>query len=817
MAMRWRGERWIDVQGLVREALRGVRRSPGFVAAVVLTLALGLGVNAAMFGVVDQVLLSPPAHIRDADQVKRVMRHGPFFGRIMTSPGVTYPDIVDLRTVPGLVSVGATSSLTDLTLGSGPEARRVRARRVTHDLITTLGVEAERGRFFGPEDDRPDSPLTVVVSREFWETSMGSDRDVLGRTLRLAGLEATVIGVAPPGFTGTGLEAVDVWLPAVAFEVQLRTDDGFLTSYGSYWLQAIVRVADEAVVAPAEERATALVRASRESWTDTDVMLTPLIEANGPTASSSSRVARWTGGVSLLVLLLACANVANLLLVRAAERRREVAVRLSLGVSRARLVGERVVETLVLAGIGGVAALVLARWGGGLIRATLFPGMLFATSEVSGRVVIFVALLAAAAGLLAGLGPAWQGTRVDIAKDLASGGRGGSLRRSRGRSALTVAQAVISTVLLVGAGLFLRSLSEARNADLGFDVDSLVVVRLELDPAMEAAERTRIYEEAMDVARRVPGATAVVATDVPYQNMYIETLRVPGFDSLPVPPGGGPFYYGVTPGYAGAVGLALLHGRDIEPSDVEGPPVALVSQLMAETLWPDGNALGQCLYRSRDDDAECFRVVGVAENGSYEGLEDGPHWAYHVPLGNRPDRAPDGLYVRAGGDPRELATRLAPALRAFSPRVRFAEVQPMRDLVDPDLRAWRMGAVLFTTFGVLALLVASVGLYSVLAFDVAQQTREIGIRSALGAARSRVLRGVLFTGARLAVLGALIGTATSLAAAPFVGGLLYRVEATDPWVLTSVAMVLVLVAAGASLVPGMRAAAVDPAEALRAE
>jgi predicted permease len=521
--------------------------------------------------------------------------------------------------------------------------------------------------------------------------------------------------------------------------------------------------------------------------------------------------------VSLLVLLLACANVANLLLVRAAERRREVAVRLSLGVSRARLVGERVVETLVLAGIGGVAALVLARWGGGLIRATLFPGMLFATSEVSGRVVIFVALLAAAAGLLAGLGPAWQGTRVDIAKDLASGGRGGSLRRSRGRSALTVAQAVISTVLLVGAGLFLRSLSEARNADLGFDVDSLVVVRLELDPAMEAAERTRIYEEAMDVARRVPGATAVVATDVPYQNMYIETLRVPGFDSLPVPPGGGPFYYGVTPGYAGAVGLALLHGRDIEPSDVEGPPVALVSQLMAETLWPDGNALGQCLYRSRDDDAECFRVVGVAENGSYEGLEDGSHWAYHVPLGNRPDRAPDGLYVRAGGDPRELATRLAPALRAFSPRVRFAEVQPMRDLVDPDLRAWRMGAVLFTTFGVLALLVASVGLYSVLAFDVAQQTREIGIRSALGAARSRVLRGVLFTGARLAVLGALIGTATSLAAAPFVGGLLYRVEATDPWVLTSVAMVLVLVAAGASLVPGMRAAAVDPAEALRAE
>jgi predicted permease len=449
------------------------------------------------------------------------------------------------------------------------------------------------------------------------------------------------------------------------------------------------------------------------------------------------------------------------------------------------------------------------------------PGMLFSTSEVSGRVVVFVASLAVAAGLLAGLGPAWQSTRVDIARDLASGGRGGSLRRSRGRSALTVAQAAISTVLLVGAGLFVRSLSEARNTDLGFDVDSLVMVRLELDQEMETAERTRIYEEAMDVARRVPGVTAVAATDVPYQNASMFNVRVPGYDSLPVPPGGGPFYYGVTPGYAGAVGLTLLRGRDIEPSDVDGPPVTFVNQLMAETLWPDGNALGQCFYidhrTSLEQNAQCLQVVGVAENGSYTGLDDGPHWAYHVPLGSRSDRAPEGMYVRAEGDPRKLATRLAPALRSFSPRVRFAEVQPMRDLVDPDLRAWRMGAALFTTFGVLALLLASVGLYSVLAFDVAQQTREIGIRSALGAGRSRVLRGVLYAGTRLAVIGVLIGLAASFGAAPFMRELLYRVDATDPWVFASSAMVLVVVAAGASLVPGIRAAAVDPAEALRAE
>ncbi|HUE97064.1 MAG TPA: FtsX-like permease family protein, partial [Longimicrobiaceae bacterium] len=340
-------------------------------------------------------------------------------------------------------------------------------------------------------------------------------------------------------------------------------------------------------------------------------------------------------------------------------------------------------------------------------------------------------------------------------------------------------------------------------------MDSATVVDLELDTEMATAERTRIYEEAMDVALRVAGATAVAATDVPYQNATIFPLRVPGYDSLPVPPGGGPFYYGVTPGYAGAVGLALLQGRDIEPSDVDGPPVTFVNQLMAETLWPDGNALGQCIYIGRDEDADCFRVVGVAENGSYEGLEDGPHWAYHVPLGRDPDRAPDGMYVRADGDPRELATRLAPVLRSFSSQVHFADVQPMRDRIEPDLRAWRMGAALFTTFGVLALLVASVGLYSVLAFDVAQQTREIGIRSALGAGRSRILGGVLLTGARLAVLGVLIGLAASFGAAPFMRELLYRVEATDPWVFTSVTMVLVLVAAGASIVPGIRAAGVD--------
>jgi len=384
------------------------------------------------------------------------------------------------------------------------------------------------------------------------------------------------------------------------------------------------------------------------------------------------------------------------------------------------------------------------------------------------------------------------------------------------RGALTVAQATLSAVLLVGAGLFIQSVIEVRNLDLGLDVDRLVMATLEFqgeDP--DAMETTRLYDEAMDVVGRIPGVTGVASTNILFQWASVEDLSVPGLDSLPVPPGGGPFMYGVSPGYMSTMGLRLLQGRSIEPTDVEGSPlVAVVNETMAGAFWPGQDPLGKCFHIA--DAEECTRVVGVVEVASRAGLDDGPLLAYHLPLAQT-GVPPAGIYVRTEGDPRDLAAELAPVLRSYSSRIRFAQVQPFRELLDPQTRAWTLGAVLFSAFGLLALIVAAIGLYSVLAFDVAQRTKEIGIRTALGAQKSGVLRAVVTSGARLAVLGVLLGLGAALLAAPYAQDLLFNVDGADSVILLTVALLLMGVAVLASVVPGLRATRVDPMEALRSE
>jgi len=814
-----REEFWeASVAGL-RQALRGLRRSPGLAAAVVLTLGLGIGVNAAMFGVVDRLLLRAPDHVARPEQVRRVLRDGDFFGQPSVISATTYPDVVDLRTIPEFESAGAVTGITPLTLGAGEDARQVMTAKATYDFFTTLGVQPHMGRFIDAGDDQVGAPLTAVLGYEFWKAALGGDTGVLGRTLDLSGHRATVIGVAPRGFTGIDLERVDVWLPALAAQYLQTGSDRFLTSRTYWWLRAVVRMKDAASIDAAEARATAMhINGREEGRRDPDVRIltAPLIAAQGPNASNESKVARWVAGVSLIVLLIACANVANLLLAYGAGRRREVAVRLSLGVSRARLLREMVLETVALAVLGGLAALALAYWGGGLIRRLLAPDILWTTSALSGRVVAFTAVLSLAAGLIAGFGPALQSTRADLTRDLAEGGRGSSRARSRVRGTLTVAQATLSAALLVGAGLFIQSVLQVRKLDLGLDVDRLVMAQLEFQgEELDEQETTRLYGEAMDVVARLPEVTGVAVTDVLFQWAHVEHISVPGLDSLPVPPGGGPFYYAVSPGYMRATGTRILQGRPILDTDAEGsPPVALVNEAMARAFWPNQDPLDGCFHV--EDSEECTRVVGVVENATRAELNVDGILAYYLPLAQT-GGAPAGMYVRTDGEPRALAAALAPVLRSFSPRVRFAQVQTFRELLDPQTRSWTLGAVLFTAFGALALLVAAIGLYSVLAFDVAQRTREIGIRTALGAQKARVLKGVVLTGTRLAVLGAVLGLGVSFVAARFARPLLFQVDGADPMVLGGVALLLVVVAVLASLVPGLRATRVDPMEALRAD
>lgn len=835
---RGRMERWKNVRvalaGAFESSVRSLARQPGFTAVVALTLGIGIGANAAMFTILDRLLFQPPAHVSAHEGVRRVVVERSFLGELARGGIGTLPDAVDLREHGGLASV-AVYSPRNWTMGRGAEAEKIRAVTAEHTLFPLLGVTAARGRFYGGEDDRPGAEPVVVLSHEFWSRRWGADPDVLGSTVEIEGLRLAVVGIAPRGFTGADVAPVDAWVPLHVGGVLVWSRTDWAESRGRYWLSGVVRLGDGVSAEAASEEATQLHRAGRREQLDAGrydpevrVVFDPLIRARGPGAGAESRVARWLGGVSILLLLIVCANVANLLLARGIRRHREVAIRLALGVSGRRLVGQTVLETVLLGLAGSVVGLAVATWGGAVIRRVLLPNVHF-PAALGFRVVAFTVTLSVVAGTVAGIAPALQSLRLNLARDLASGGRTVA-GRSRTRSVLTAAQAALSVVLLAGAGLFVRSVQEVRSLDLGLDVDQLATAILEFEvgsplegggaPALSVEERNRIYVAAAGRLEDVGGVRSTV-TSSPFGWGFASGLEVPGWDSLPDLPGGGPYHNEVAPGYFETVGLQVLQGRPFQASDGAGAePVALVNQTMARTLWPDERALGQCLLVAAPGEQDvsdvCTTVVGVVEDASRGSLEEEAHMTYYMPLAQRAGARANGLYVRAD-DPSEAAPRVAAILRDISPTVRFAEVRTLREALDPQARSWTMGAALFSVFGALALLVAAIGLYGVLAFHVAQQTRELGIRSALGAAKSRLLGQVLAHGLRLTVVGIVVGCTFALALAPFAGPLLFRVPARDPVVLLGVAVTLLGVGVLASLLPGLRATRVDPNVALRAE
>jgi putative ABC transport system permease protein len=809
-------------------SLRSLWRQPGFALGVIVTLGLGIGVNTTMFGILDRLFFQPPLHIANAGEVHRFAVRRDDLDEIFGGETIACPEFPHLPKARTLASAAAYGDVTEMTIGNGEGAGRADALEVTHELFDLLGVRPARGRFFDGSDDRKDAPLTAVVSAEYWQRALGGRPDVLEQTLEVAGKAYRIVGVAPKGFTGVGLEPVDLWLPLRA----VHGDNPDLENRGSFWISSVVRLAPNVDAVAAEEELTALHRAGRaESVTNgqyaegATVSLRPLILARGPDASPETKVAKWLGGVSLIVLLIACANVTNLLLARGARRRRETSLRVALGAGRARVMGLILTETAVLSLLGGALAVGLAAVGGAAVRRTLLPGVHFPASPVDPRLLTFTLVLSLIAGAAASVGPVVDFTRGRLAGEL-SASAGTSRRRSRMRLVLTAAQAALAVVLLTGAGLFAKSLAAVRALDLGMDVDKLAIVRLELTTPGGA---NQAYARALEALRAMPGVETATATNTPFGWSFGMQVEAEGWDSLPgVGQGGSPPYHYVAKDYFETLGLAMREGRALGPTDgANDARVAVVNETMARALWKDG-ALGKCIYLGSGSPnaaaearqrGECTQVVGVVENATGGSLEGDPQMVYYLPIAQAmPGRlVVRALYVRAKGDPSELAAAAAPVLRSVDPAVRFATVQPLRDLIDPQARSWRLGAALFTGFGLLALLVAAVGLYSVLAFDVAQSTREIGIRTALGAERSRLLGWVVTRGVGVAVLGIVAGVVAAYEAAPLAADLLFHVSPRDPSVLGAVAGILVVVAAAASLIPGIRATKVDALEALKTD
>lgn len=829
---RRRSRRRLEVLADLRDdfayAFRGIRRAPGFALAVIATLGLALGANATMFGIVDRLLLRPPPHIEAPDRIARILVARLFDDRPGSpSRSMSYVAFGDLRDRSTSFSGVAAVSYREMSLGSGLEARPVMVNLASGGYWRILGTAPVQGRVFGPDEDRePAGEPVAVLSHEFWQRHFGGRPDVLGQTLVLDRSPFTVIGVAPRGFTGIDITPVDAWIPFTA-GMTARTGGDWenqRTSRGNQFLYTFGRLRDGVTREAAAAEVGVTYRAGHEHWgryeREAALSLAPVVQARGPNAPVEARIAGWLLGVAVIVLLVACANVANLLLARGVQRRGEIAVRLTLGVSRLRLFRQLLVETLVLAALGGVLGLLLVLWGGGLIRALLLPGIVWDTTPVDIRVLVATLIATLVATVLAGLVPMLRAGRLDLAGALRGGIRathaGGRLR-----PALLLVQTSMTTLLLVGAGLFVRSLARVEGLDMGLEVDRLLVADLHPglfgpDPAL-AQPRQRAF--LADLRLRHPGIEAAgLSVGGPFLANWATSVRVPGRDTLPRLPGGGPYYFAVTEGALEALGARVVRGRRFTADDGAGtPPVTIISERMARTLWPGEEALGRCFHIGGGD-RPCSEVIGVVADIHRQGVQEEAFMLYFLPIAQAPDPLePSALFIRTAGAPLELAETVRRELLALDPSQPFVRVQPYADLVSPGKRPWRLGAAMFTVFGVLALLTAAVGLYGVLAFLVSQQSREFGIRTALGARPGRILAGVLRSGLLMAGAGVLSGLAVALLLAPRLGPLLFETSPTSPGILLGAGIVVLAIAAGASLIPARRAVRVNPVEVMRAE
>ncbi len=541
-------------------------------------------------------------------------------------------------------------------------------------------------------------------------------------------------------------------------------------------------------------------------------------------------VARWLVGVSLIVLLVACANVANLLLARAVRHSREIAVRLALGISRTRLVRMLLAHSLLLAALGGAAALAVVPIAGRVVRAALLPDVEWTTPPLDARVLLVAGGLTLIVGLVTGLLPLAQTARGRLGDALKSDARSGGGRTSRLRTGLAVAQAAFSVLLLVGAGLFVRSLRNARATDLGIEPERVLTVSADWPEATgetpdqrmaeRQARRATFYPPALARVRALPEVrSAALAIGTPFHSSFTQHLEVPGLDSVPELPGGGPYIQAVSDGYFETVGLRVLAGRGFGPGDHEGTePVTIVNRTMARTLWPKGDAIGKCLITGPGkEENPCARIVGIVEDAHRFELREKVAMQYYVPLGQERGMGGTMLLVRPRGRPADAIGTVHATLRGIDSSVLWIEIERLSDSLDPQLQPWRLGATLVGVFGALALLIAAVGLYSLIAYMVASRRHELGVRQALGASPGDVVRLVLKSGLTLAGSGIALGLVLAVIGTPRMRDLLYDASPRDPLVYATVALALLAAAALASLVPARRAARVDPAGALRAE
>lgn len=814
----------------VRVAVRSLRREPSFLLFVVVTLALATGANAALFGIADRLLLRGPEHIVDPDRVARVYMTArpPGVSQLTTSTlGHVSYDI--LRQSTSAEST-ATFTVNPGTLGRGHEAREGRVGYASAGLFPLLGTQPAFGRFFLPAEDAVSGARRVaIISHGLWRRQFGGIPGVLGRPLFIDDEPFEILGVAPEGFTGPQLGPIDAWVPINLLGPNVTRD--WMQSWCCQWLSIIVRLRPGVSRELASAELTTLFRSRYDgddrSMREARLWLAGLGADGSGEEPAESRIVRWLSGVALLVLLIACANIINLLLARGARRSREISIRLALGASRMRLVRMLVIESTLLSLAGAATGLFIAHVIGGAARTTLLPFVEWPSPPVDGRVLLVSLMAAGAMGLFVGVVPALGITGGTLAQALKSGIRDGGGRRFRLRASLAVIQATLSVALLIGAGLFVRSIWNAKHLDLGFDPERVLVVDVSrsplerVDASAREAERARrrvFHRDVLDQVRSIPGVErASVAVGLPFGNRFGLRVTVPGLERLPRTGTGGPSISAVEPAYFGTMGTRILRGRGFTPADRAGSaPVAIISEFMARTTWPNADPLGRCIEIGASPTG-CTTVVGVAENTYRGALVEAPKMHVYVPLGQESGFGGAVLLVRVEDEPAVVAERVRRTLMETDSAITFVDGETLSARISPQMRSWELGMSTLMFSGLLALIVSAAGIYSLLSYLVADRRHEIGVRLALGAPAHHVARMVLRWSLGMSLAGVLLGSVLGAAAGGFVQPLLFNVPARDPLVFGSVGSVLLLVAVAAGVVPALRATRVDPLEALRTE
>ncbi len=811
----------------IRYGFRMLLRSPGFTAVAVISLALGIGANTAIFSIISSFLFAP-LPVEEPKQLVSI------FTTDTKNPGplpVSHYNYLDFRDKTDVFTgvLAFNFAAVNLSKGAG-ENRQVFAEVVSGNYFDVLGVKPAQGRAFIPDEDKtPSTHPVVVLSYGSWQRDFGGDQSLVGSTISINRRDFTVIGIAPRDFEGTGLGGgPDMWIPMMMHNEVQADLAMFYDARRGLAFNLIGRLKPGVTIQQAQAALSTLASQLEQEYPKDNegrnVQLIPLLQARIDPGGDGEvvRTSQIMQGTVFIILLIACANVTNLLLARATRRRREIAIRLAIGASRGRLIRQLMTESLVLSLVGGTVGFFAALWTKNLIRSFVpFGGGPNATEVgLDSSVLIFTLAATVLSGVLFGLAPALQASKPDLVPTLKGditqpvSQRGFRLNL---RKALVVAQVALSLLSLITAGLFVRSLQKAKEVNPGFITDKVVVFGFNLGREGYTPDQGKqFHRQALERVTSLPGVeSATIARDRPFAGGFQRSVFIEGQEP---PPGGRGVLVqvnNISSNFFDTLGIPLLRGRDFAETDNEkAPKVVIINEAMANRFWPDQDAVGKRFKFFGDQDYR--EVVGVSRDSKINSLTEQRRPFVYTPM--LQEYSPQmTLEVRTSSDPQGMIGAIRSKIQELDPSLSVLNVQTLGERVDGSLQGERSQATMIGTAGLLALLLASVGLYGVMAYTVAQRTREIGIRMALGASRKNVLGLVLKQGVTLVSTGVVIGLGLAFGVTRFIASSLFGVTAVDPLTFAGTSLLLIVVSLVASYIPARRATKVDPMIALRYE